>query len=247
MAGVTPCSIIFHSANRLVEPLRLALKPCMLFQMLTYKRNQVEEAISAVLEPRSKSPSTEMRTRIKRLLETDRASGRVPRSSDPERAHYAFYSDDAPGSGVEVRFSDYEVFALLNGLRLLDHGWPQGFVVSVIRRVRSELEKEHARILKLDAKKIFNLDEIGRHAQEGAMAFEVTDPVLLTIVTKSGPPSEVSEPSSWKICEGPQAAMNFLGQAGRGIGAGTMFELVSVAHRLTDALAHTEPQRRGRG
>jgi hypothetical protein len=110
--------------------------------MLGYKRNQIEAAISGVLEPRSPEPTTELRTRLKRLLETDRALGRAPRSNDPARAHYAFYSADSPGSGVEVWFSAYEAFALLNGLRLMAHGWPQGFAVSVMRRARAELEKE---------------------------------------------------------------------------------------------------------
>ena len=118
--------------------------------MSEYKRNQIEEAISNVLEPRSQAPSSDLRTRLKRLLETDRALGRAPRSVDPERANYAFYSVEAPGSGVEIWFSKYEAFALMNGLRLMAHGWPQGFAVSVMRRVRPELEKEHVRILKQD-------------------------------------------------------------------------------------------------
>src|SRR5277367_3842250 len=124
--------------------------------MLEYKRNQIEEAISAALEPRSSGPTPELRTRLKRLLETDRAAGRTPRSSSLESANYAFYSIDPPGSGVEVWFSEYEAFALLNGLRLMEHGWPQGFAVSVLRRVRVDLEMQHARILTLDAKALFD-------------------------------------------------------------------------------------------
>jgi predicted DNA-binding transcriptional regulator YafY len=53
---------------------------------------------------------------------------------------------------VEVWFSEYEAFALLNGLRLMAHGWPQGVAVTLMRRVRSELEKQHARILNQDLK-----------------------------------------------------------------------------------------------
>ena len=109
--------------------------------MPEYKRNQVEEAISGVLEPNSPEPTSELRTRLKRLLETDRALGRASRSSDPERANYAFYSAEAPGSGVEVWFSDYEAFALLNGLRLMAHGWPQGLAVSILRRLRLRSRK----------------------------------------------------------------------------------------------------------
>ena len=118
--------------------------------MLEYKRNQVDEAISAVLEPRAREPSSELRTRIKRLLETDRAKGRTPRSQNPEAANYAFYRGAPPGTGTEVKFSGYEAFALLEGLQFMAHGWPQGFAVSILRRIREELESQHARILKLD-------------------------------------------------------------------------------------------------
>jgi len=97
-----------------------------------FKRNQVEEAIACVLEPGSAKPSSEMRTRLKRLLETDRALGRSKRSPDPERANYAFSGMDAPGRGQESWFTGYEAFALLTGLRLMGHDWPQGLVVAVL-------------------------------------------------------------------------------------------------------------------
>ncbi len=112
---------------------------------IVFKRNQVEEAITKVFEPASARPKSETRTRIKRLLETDRALGRNKRSADPERANFAFYSQEAPGRGVENWFSGYEAFALLVGLRLMQWGLPQGLVVSQLRRVRRELEESHAR------------------------------------------------------------------------------------------------------
>ncbi len=218
-----------------------------------YKRNQVEEAISGVLEPRSleprsPEPTAELRTRLKRLLETDRALGRVPRSADPERANYAFYSADAPGSGVEVLFSGYEAFALLSGLLLMTHGSPQTFAVSVMRRVRPELEKEHSRILKQDATELFDQEAIRSKAKAGDMAFNNTDPVLLTIVSKSGvAPAEQREPHACAICRGPYEAHKFVREASGGVGGSTMFELVGAAHSLASALARTEPRRRGRG
>ena len=121
-----------------------------------FKRNQVEEAIARVLEPGSAKPSSEMRTRLKRLLETDRGFGRNKRSADPERANFAFYSEDGPGRGVENWFSADEAFALLTGLRLMRHGWPQGFAVAVLRRVKPALEEQHARILKQDPVVLFD-------------------------------------------------------------------------------------------
>jgi hypothetical protein len=229
-------------------PIDNLIKTLKMFQMPEYKRNQIEEAISRVLEPRSQKPTAEMRTRLKRLLETDRALGRVPRSINPERANYAFYSAEAPGSGVEVWFSEYEAFALLNGLRLMAHGWPQGFAASVMRRVRPELERQHARILKQDAKPLFDQEAIRRNAKAGDMAFDNTDPVLLTIVSTSGvAPNEQGEPHRCAICRGPQEAMKFAWEASTGAGAWTMFELATVAHKFSNALGRTEPRHRGRG
>jgi hypothetical protein len=214
--------------------------------MRGFKRNQVEEAISHVLEPPSPEPTSDLRTRLKRLLDTDRALGRDWRSNDPKRARYAFYSDEAPGSGAEVWFSEYECFALLNGLRLLGHGWPQGFAVLVLRQVRPELEDQHARIRKQDPKSLFDPTEIVRNARPGAMAFGDTDPVLLTIVSKpSGAPSEEGGSIACAVCQGQAAAMKFAREHGAGVS--TMFELATVAHQLSKALADTEPRRRGRG
>jgi hypothetical protein len=81
-------------------------------------------------------PSSELRIWPKRLLDADRALDRNKRSTDPGRANFAFYSCDMPGRGVENAFSEYEAFALLTGIRLMRHGWTQGFVVSVLRRVQ---------------------------------------------------------------------------------------------------------------
>ena len=113
---------------------------------MPYKRNQVETAIGRVVGSGSAKPGSEIRTRLKRLLETDRGLGRSKRSADPERANFAFYDMDPPGRGVEIWFSDYEAFALLTGLRVMQHGWPQGFSVAVLRHVRPELEAHHDRV-----------------------------------------------------------------------------------------------------
>jgi hypothetical protein len=228
--------------------LTAAFKTYSSVSMLEYKRNQIEEAISGVLDPKSAKPTSELRTRLKRLLDADRAAGRSPRSSDPELANYAFYSADPPGRGVEVWFSEYETFALLNGLRLMEHGWPQGFAVSVLRRVRVDLEMQHARILKLDAKALFDQEAISRDAQAGDIWFDNTAPVLLTIVSRAGK-APVAERGllDCAICEGATAAMEWIREVGGFSYAFTMFELVSIAFQLERRLANTEPQLRGRG
>src|SRR5258706_11865115 len=101
-----------------------------------YKRNQVEEAISRTLDDRSSMPRQELRTRLKRLLDTDRALTSNARETNLEVTNYAFYSSDSPGKGAEVSFSGYEAFALQTGLRVLGHGWPQSFAVNALRHIR---------------------------------------------------------------------------------------------------------------
>ena len=121
-----------------------------------YKRNQVDEAIAAVLRRDRDGAPQHVRTRIKRLLDLDRVLGREGESEDPVRREFAFYGDEAPGKGVEVRFTAYEAFALLIALRVLDHGWPQGAVVRMMRGVRRKLEREHRRILDQDSAALFD-------------------------------------------------------------------------------------------
>ena len=212
--------------------------------MPLYKRNQLETAISSVLARSSREPKSEFLSRLKRLLETDRAFGRASRANDPQRSSYAFHSYDPPGSGNEIWYSEYEVFALLVGIQLMEHGWPQSFAVSVLRRLRPDLEKHHARILKQDAQKLFDQDALRRNAKPGDFAFNNTDPVLLTIVMKPRiARSELNEPYKCEICRGAEESLRFIGEAG---GGGAMFELVGLAHALSAALKPTEPQRRGR-
>ena len=79
---------------------------------------------------------------------------------DPEKATYAFFSQDAAGSGIEVRFQEYEAFALLTGWRFLEHGFPQQKAVLALRGMRPPLEQEHARIMQLDPKVLFDQERI---------------------------------------------------------------------------------------
>jgi hypothetical protein len=215
--------------------------------MAAYKRNQVEDALSRVLEPRSEEPSSELRTRLKRLLETDRALGRVSRANDPARANYAFFSADGQGSGVEVWFSEYEAFSLLNGLRLMAHGWPQSFAVSIMRRVRAELEKDHARILKQDPNVLFDQAAIRQNAKAGGFAVGNTDPVFLAIVSSSGEaPRERGEPIACAVRRGADDANKWAMQMSGGAGGFALFELVTLAHTFANRLTDTEPRLRGR-
>ncbi len=206
--------------------------------MLRYKRNQVEEAISHLLEPKSPQPTQELITKLKRLLETDRA---LPPSEGKNSASFAFFSDAPPGRGVEIWFSSYEAYALLTGVRLMGHGWPQSRAVSIMRRVRSELEVQHRRVLRLDPEWLFDQEAIRRNAKEGGAAFDNQDPVLLSVVS-----DQKGQMFECKICKGPREGNEFFWKVSRGGGALTMFELTTLAHRLERELERTAPRSRGR-
>jgi hypothetical protein len=206
-----------------------------------FKRNQVEEAIAIVLEPGSAS---KMRTRLKRLLETDRGLGRSKRSANPERANFAFHSSDAPGRGLENWFTGYEAFALLTGLRLMRDGWPQGLAVAALRRVKPDLERHYVRILRSDPTVLFNETHIRQHAKPGDLAVANIDPVFLVINSRARENNGGSNPAA--ICRGQAELMQFI----KGWGPGqtwTVMELGTSISALSLALAKTVPRKRGRG
>jgi hypothetical protein len=211
--------------------------------MREYKRNQVEEAIARTFGEQSARPSSEVRTRLKRLLETDRSLGRNLRSGDPEWANYAFYSSDSPGKGVEVWFSNYEAFALMTGLRLLQHGWPQSFPVAVLRRLRPELEREHARILKQDPKTLFDQKRILENARPGDLYVDNTDPVFLTIVSRQDQEGPSGTPPC-AVCRGMEQVFKFVKQ--QSARSWSLNELVTPAHALLSQLSKVQPRKRGR-
>ena len=221
-----------------------AIETCILVAMIRLKRNQIEEAISHLLEPQSLRPTAGLRTRLRRLLETDRSRAN---SEDANGAGFAFFSTEPPGRGVEFWFSSYEAFALLNGLRLMRHGWPQARAVSVMRRVRPDLEQQHARVLRHDPKWLFDQEAIRSNARPGDHAFDNRDPVLLAIVSDSaGPLGEQGAPIECKVCEGPAAAQTFFWEVNKGRGVLTTFEVTTLAHQLAVELEKTEPRSRGR-
>ena len=209
-----------------------------------FKRNQVEEAIACVLEPGSAKLSSEMRTKLKRLLETDRALGRSKRSPDPERANFAFSGIDAPGRGFENWFTGYEAFALLTGLRLMRDGWPQGLVVAVLRRVKPDLERHHARILGQNPM-VLDADNIRQQARPGDLAVSSnTGPVFLVINSNDREHDPGANRAA--ICQGQAELMRFIKTWGPGQ-TWTVMELGTSIHALSLALAKTVPRKRGRG
>jgi hypothetical protein len=212
---------------------------------MSFKRNQIEEAIARIFAPNCEKPPSELRTRIKRLLELDRSVGRMLRSKDAEKASFGFFSEEAPGTGAVISFSEYEAFALSTGLRIMEHGWPQGFAVSIMRRVRRDLEREHSRILRQPPDKLFDQQAIRTRARPGDIAVDNTDPVFVTIASKAQYAVEEGHTAPLAtVCHGLEKVSEF----SRAVGASsvTMFEVATLAHRLRQELFNTAPRLRGR-
>ena len=211
---------------------------------MSYKRNQIEEAIARIFDPDCREPPSDLRTRIKRLLVLDRSMGRRVRSKDAEERNFAFFSEEAPGTGVDVSFSEYEAFALINGLRIMTHRWPQGFAVSVMHRVRVDLEREHGRILRQRPEELFYQQVMLARARPGDVAVENRDPVFLTIASKALRVDQGDAAPFAAVCRG----LENVGKFSRDLGASsvTLFEVATLAHRLHQELLKTEPRHRGR-
>src|SRR6266566_9364165 len=80
------------------------------------------------------------------------------------------------------------------------HGWPQGFAVSIMRRVRPDLEREHARILQQCPDKLFDQQAIRSRARPGDIAVDNTDPVFLTIAPKKQRAADEGGQPRYPLC-----------------------------------------------
>lgn len=205
-----------------------------------YKRNQALEAISVTLG-QGRAPSLALHTDIRRLLEADRDRAPTKRSKQSVRANYSFFSGEAPGKGMEVLFSAYEVFALCIAVSLMQGGRPQATTVSILRRARPRLEPKHAEILRWDPAELFDDEKIREMAKAGAPAGGTTHPVFFRIMSPLGQRNTDKTPEI-DIVEAPTPL--FPDEPGRSF---TFMELTALAHKLQGALDKTKPSKRGRG
>jgi hypothetical protein len=209
--------------------------------MTRYKRNQLEEAIIRTLG--ASEPAQDLKLRIKRLLLTDRRLGRG-RRSDRRPDHYAFYSGKPQGSGTEVMFTEFEVFAVLAALLLLKHGIPQAKVVSILREVRPELEAAHQEILNRDPKELFDEDRIRAMGSAGAIAVDSTAPIFLAFVELDIGKGRVH--ATIAVARGLDELGKFFKEHSV-VGSGTtFFQFTRLIHTLTINLSQTRPIKRGR-
>jgi hypothetical protein len=213
---------------------------------MRYKRNQVEQAICRTFHAEG-ARAEELRLRLKRLLVTDRRVVRRKSAGRKTNRSHAFYSDKAPGSGVEVMFSDFEAFALLVGLMMLEHGMPQANVIRVLRQVRLDLERAHRETLQKDPQALFDPEAVRRMAKPGMIAIDNTAPVFMAFVRVTGSTVDVGKVSELiTVCRTHDELSAFIKKhAVPGLGA-TFFEFTSLTHRLAQNLAKTRPVKRGR-
>jgi len=210
--------------------------------MAWYKRNQLEEAIVRTLGARD-AQIPELKMEIKRLLLTDRRIGRGKRS-DRGADRYAFYSAKPKGTGIEVLFTDYEVFAVLAAVILLGHGIPQGKVVSILQQVRSDLEAAHREILRMDRNKLFDAEAVEAMARSGILPADNTAPVYLALVKMDAGKGAVR--ATLSVCRGWDETVRFMKQYSIPGSGATHFEFVRLMHDLATHLAETRPVKRGR-
>jgi hypothetical protein len=212
--------------------------------MELFKRNQVEAAIFRTLGARDDRRGNELKLRLKRLLVADRRLARRRRSGEKANRRHAFYSQEAPGSGLEVMFSSYEAFALMAALIVLEHGIPQAKVVSILQEVRSDLQGAHRETLETDPKALFDQQAVQAMARPGMIAVDNTAPVFLAFVRLDACKGRVRAFIS--VCRGHDELVNFISEHSVPGSGATHFELARLMHTLADNLSRTRPVKRGR-
>jgi hypothetical protein len=210
--------------------------------MVWCKRNQLEEAIIRTLGA-TDHQARDLRLRIKRLLLTDRRLSRK-HSGRSNTGRYAFYTGKPLGSGNEVLFTAYEVFAVLAALLLLRHGVPQGKAASILREVRPDLEAAHQEILERDPSDLFDQNVIRAMGRAGAIAVDSAAPFFLAFVELDIGKDRVQ--ATIAVCRGLDELAKFFKQHSV-LGSGTtFFQFTRLMHTLASNLSKTRPTKRGR-
>jgi hypothetical protein len=143
-------------------------------------------------------------------------------------------------------FSGYEAFALLVGIMLLEHGFPQATAVSILRQVRGDLESAHAQRLEMDAQALFDPRAVRAAAKPGMIATNNVAPVFLAFVRLSGSEVDGKVREAIAVCQGHDELVAFIAeQSVPGLGA-TFFELTGLMHKFAADLKQTRPTKRGR-
>ena len=208
--------------------------------MTLYKRNQLEDAIVRTLGA-SDAPARDLKLKIKRLLLTDRRLGRGKRP-DGRGERYAFYSAKPQGTGTEVMFTGYEVFAVMAAVIVLEHGIPQAKVVGILQEVRSDFEAAHRDTLQMDPKVLFDPQAVRK--LPGLIFVDNIAPVFLAFVKLDIGRRRVHAFIS--VCRGHDELEKFLKEHSVPGSGATHFEFARLIHTLATNLSQTRPIKRGR-
>ena len=215
------------------------------YSSMLYRLGQVEDAIFRTLSAEN-ARAREVKFRLKRLLAADRTLGRRPRSNLEAKRQYAFFGNDPPGKGVDIKFSPYEAFALLAAVMLLEHGLPQRTVVSLMRRVRQRLESAHAQCLEKDPEVLFDEETLRQQARPGMIAFSATEPVILIAAGLRDAIGDKQEQIATAVCQSLVELGQFTREHG-GLGKSySIFEFTPQIHALAANLSQAPPRKRGR-
>jgi hypothetical protein len=213
--------------------------------MPSLKANQVRDAICHTLGAEG-ARGEEIDLRLRRLIAADRNLGRNLTSSDSRERHFAFHDGESPGRGADIPYTQYEAFALLVGIMLLEHGLPQMTVVKLLREVRDRMQIAHAVSLAKRPGKIFAENEIRKRAALGTLGFDSTDPVILVFARLTGSSfDERLVGSQVDICESDSEVVEFM-KRHRYPTVFSILEFSKLIHDLYKNLGQSRPVLRGR-
>jgi hypothetical protein len=221
----------------------------------TYGRGQVEWALwrSFTRKPSFTADVPQIfRTRIKRLLEIDRALD-LSKQEAPPKSDYAFAPPPIAGTG-ESAYTAVDAFGLAIALDLLDAGFKQAEIVFLMRYLRPELQKRFASLLKLPSL----IDRQRHRAQEGFPEYEGYADMRRFVILQKLELNEVNSAASLRRRRGPVilnpvfcAGVNELAASLHDIMPDrrrtvTVLEMTATAQAVQDFLDNAPSIRRGR-
>ncbi len=217
----------------------------------TFKRNQVDEALWVTfLEGRQGESGGEktFRTRIKRLLEIDRASEDVP---------HVFCAAGDTGRGVEATFEAQHAFFLAVALDLVNLGFKQAEVVFVIQHTHTLLRREFNTAVKVPdlERQLVAAEDYPGHPTYLHEMLEMADFRIYLLIDRIEL-TELFEASSTSknepifrrpfVCHGVDALRDAFHDRFFHDRKTVVLEIGTLARRVNNALETTQPIRRGR-
>ena len=228
---------------------------------VTFKRNQVEEAIWLVMSNTPAAAPPIFLTRLKRLLETDRKF-RHKKIRGVVSAECAFSELSTEGKGFEAEFSGFDAFCLGLGFDMLDAGYNPKEIVFLIRHIRKDLASEYKESLRCPVAPRQLIDPADRpgcptfvhkgHEYADCRRFLVLQKIVVTEALHGaagkGKGKGKGEPMFLMpvFCQGLSGLTHELDEAGDRYRKAYVQELAYLACQLTSALEQTTPIKRGR-